>query len=261
MASKDELILRSQEYAGRFKPKPRILYAVLGDGAGNIDVTDRPGWAWVRIGGETGRLTQAINKRAPHIHNYPISVGYEDTGGRDLHVLGVNDRMFPGNQPWDGGGNVAAHATSHQFPDGADIVWLQKQQLVPLLARPADPADLTVVINADYYETTTGLWDYYDGETFDFTALLPASGSQIRALYLNRDDGLVYSIAGPAFPSFPPVSFVTKMPTLPAGVLPIAAIFLNAAASTITFDQIFDIRMIFGTVGAPSNTILAWIGA
>ena len=49
--------------------------ALEGDGNGNIDVPNQPGYVYIRVG--DGDLGQAFNNRVPRADNLAIDVGYD----------------------------------------------------------------------------------------------------------------------------------------------------------------------------------------
>lgn len=228
---------------------------MLGDGSGNVNVPDRPGYVYVRIGGGTGRLTIAINKRVPHIHDYPVSVGYEDTGGKVLHVLGVNDRAFPSTTPWDGEGTVGQHASQHMLLDGADIVWVNKKQFLPFLARPTTPTSVAVQIYPDYYPTATG-WAYYEGEIFDLTPYLPAAYPDAKFVLLSFDPvtGTINVIEGDPFNIYTQSDMVPYIPAPQVDLYPLAAVVLTYLGDAVTFNDIYDARVFLGRLGTGAGT-------
>lgn len=248
--TKNELLVRSKTFRKSFKPMPRIQYAVLGDGAGNVAVDGRPGYVHVRIGGETGRLTIAVNKRAPNINNFPVSVGYEDTGGRILHVLGVNDRVFPADSPWDGQGTVGQHANQHMLPDGADIVWVNKKQILPLMVRPTNPTSTLVEIYPDYYHSGSS-WNYFEGSTIDLASHAPAAYPYARYVLLsfNLEDGTVSTTDGPQFPLYVQADLIPYIPSPPEGEYPLAAVVMTYQADPVVYRDIYDVRLLFTPVG------------
>lgn len=238
---------------------PRIQYAVLGDGSGTVAVSGRSGYVYVRIGGETGRLTTALNKRVPYIHNLPVSVGYEDTSGSTLQVLDVHDRMFPSGTPWDGESTVGQHASQHMLSDGADIVWINRKQILPLLVRTTDPISTSVVINPDYYRTSTG-WAYFDALTVDLSSYAPAGYPNAKYLLLSLDpsDGSITVTEGSEFAMWVQAEDMTPfIPTPPVNEYPLAAIVVTYLGDAISYNDIYDIRQ-FLSLYSPAAISSRW---
>ena len=258
MRTKDELKTKGQAYRESFKPMPRVLYAVLGDGSGNVEVTGRPGYVHVRIGGETGRLTVALNKRVPHIHNFPVSVGYEDTSGSTLQVLDVNDRVFPEDQPWDGEGTVGQHASQHMLPSGADIVWINRKQILPLLTRATNPTSVGVEIFPDYYRTSAG-WAYYEGEIVDLTPYLPTAYPEAKFVLLSLDPQTetITFTEGVTFNIYTQSDMVPYIPAPPTNQYPLSAVVLTYLGDAVSFNDIYDARQ-FLSLNEPSQFFDWW---
>ena len=256
--TRDELRTKGRTYRESFKPMPRIQYAVLGDGSGTVEVSGRPGYVHVRIGGEMGRLTVALNKRVPHINNFPVSVGYEDHQASTLQVLDVNDRVFPEVQPWDGEGTVGQHASQHILPDGADIVWVNKKQILPLLTRTTNPASVGVEVYADYYRTSGG-WAYFAGEIVDLTSFLPSGYPNAKFVLISLDPqtGTLTFTEGADFNIYTQSDMTPYIPEPPTNQYPLSAIVLTYLGDAVLYNDIYDARQ-FLSLNEPSQFFDWW---
>ena len=71
--------------------------ALMGDGAGTIDVPNQPGYVYIRVG--DGDLGQAFNNRVSRADDLAIDVGYDpitDPARRIFQVLNVRMADYAG---------------------------------------------------------------------------------------------------------------------------------------------------------------------
>lgn len=108
-----------------------------------------------------------------------------------------------------------------------------------------DDPNLTVKINRGGFWKNEAVWV----ETTDVTTqTLPAPSSGARYyLVCLRDTGLVSAVPGPVASSNP------ALPTVPAGYLPLAAVYVPAGTTKITNDLIIDVRPWFRAGVATKN--------
>jgi hypothetical protein len=146
--------------------------AVMGDGSGNVSVSGKPGWVYVRM--LDGQSAQAYNGgKIKEIEDQEISVGYSYLNPFLLQVLDVR-HTYAEALPYS---NSGPHAASHMhlFPNGGDdVVWIDARQWMPLRVGPAGGLSVRV------YKTTvwksTG-WEEID-DIIDLTSHVPGTGAR-----------------------------------------------------------------------------------
>lgn len=253
--------LRAEHAAQKFynKRQNEPVEALVGDGAGNVDVAGRLNWVWVRVRGDADRVAVAYNASArlfaeddsvnllwvkrTGIGYYQIT-GYSGAVSYDIYGSGSGDQTGTG---------VKAHAWQHERRDlgqgGSDPLDVYARMIVPLRARAQTVPNMTVHVETGP-NPLTGRW-YAGGDSAAFT--VPAGIGQARwdLLYLGNDDAL-HVLAGAVAVGTTP----TKL-DMPLGSVPLAYVYLANGQTTITEDEIFDARLIVGFVSETGGAVLS----
>lgn len=247
-------------YTKRVEGKRETIQALLGDGAGNIDVSGEPGWVWVRLNGDPDGVTEAKNRStAPLVYGtvvdlqrvWPGGLGYYELVGLGAGIIYENPTVGPGTGSGVGGAAIiAAHAPQHSIGDhgvsGFDPLTVNVRALAPLRARAQTTPNMTVQVDAGYYfinsfklfpSTTSGA----------FTAPVPPSSAKYDLLYLGSDDAL-HIVAGT-----PVIGGTPAFPAVPANSIPICFVYLANTSTVIGESQIVDARVIL-TASVPALT-------
>ena len=244
-----------------------VYAALLGDGTSdeNVEVTNRPGFVYIRTGNEQS-ASQAFNNRVPNRYDLPVYVGYTNTQPTLLQVLDIRQQAYVG-----AGNNpvvlVPGHHQTHEFgnsEDGSDVVWIEKQQYKEALAKPTDPASMQLYVNPILYQYEDG-WQYYaGGNTADLSGYVPSTTHRARYLLVSIDaatNALQYT-SGTVFNSYSPPSDLTDaLPTPPFASIPVSAVYLRTTTTALTFEDNlgYDPRLIVSGTGglvtaAPTGT-------
>lgn len=230
------------------------IEALAGDGVGNMNVTGRLQWIYVRMAGDSTKVSQAYNRSGyTFAENDSIVLRWVKRTGMGFYQVDG----YSGSVVYDvsgGGGSgtgtgVANHAWQHERMDagqgGPDPLDIFARMVVPLRARPQTVPDDTLYVEAGYNPLTGNYWAGGNSASF-FPVPGTAGQARIDLLYLGSDD-LLHIVAGT-----PVGGGVT--PTLPAVVVPsvpLAFVYLAYGQLTIVEGNIYrDPGILRSPVGA-----------
>lgn len=251
------LRLKAENSAKAFyqRRQNETVEALAGDGVGNLNVTGRLQWIYVRMAGDATKVSQAYNRSAfAFAENDSIALRWVKRTGMGFYQVegysgsAVYDIFGAGSGSGTGTG-LAAHAWQHERMDagqgGFDPLDIFARMVVPLRARPQTTPDLTMHVEAGYNPLTGNY--YAGGDTASFGPVPAVAGqARIDLLYLGSDDAL-HIVAGT-----PVGGGVT--PTLPAVVVPsvpLAFVYLANAQLTIAEANVYmDPGILRAPVGA-----------
>lgn len=231
--------------------KPNLVPGLCGayvNGQKTLKVAGRSDFIHVRLRGATSEVIQAFNDAVTAHWDLPILV-YRDPDFPDIWKVWGRD--ISRYEDWGDVSYLPPHADAHSFAGGktgADVVWVFKQQMMPLLTRPNATATMSVYVQSDYY-----LWDgqyhWWPGSgTADLSGYRPTGGANVRyiTLYLDGSTGLLELLTGEEFsaiyPPDNPESYI-PVPTPDQGI-PLAGIKLLTGTNFIGWGELFDIRNI-----------------
>ena len=231
--------------------RPQRFRAIMGDGTGAVKVPGKRNYVYVRRLGR-GLIEECLNNKAPARDGLPIIAGCSHESPDLLQVLEVDWTSFaePGSYAY-----APPHHESHEFRNvygGDDVVWVQKQQVLPLLAHPTSPVSMSVVVLDDWYPWDTG-WHYFEEVTSaDLTAHIPALAGQARYVLISVDgatEALQYTI-GDLFPILlPPADAENMIPAPPLGSIPIVGVYLTGVTTAIDWGNLYDLRLFNQPIG------------
>lgn len=252
--------LRAEHSAKDFYNRRQNLpvEALIGDGTGNVDVTGRLNWVWVRIRGDSYRVAVAYNASArlfaeddsvnllwtkrTGIGYYAIT-GYSGAVSYDIYGSGSGDETGTG---------VKAHAWQHERRDlgegGSDPLDIYARMVMPLRARPQTVPNMTLYVE-DGPNPLTGKW-FAGGSSAAFTVPGGPASSRYDLLYLGNDDAL-HILLGTAV-----VGPSATRPDMPLGTVPLAYVYLTPSTTTITEAIIKDARLIVGFVDVTGGLLV-----
>ena len=237
---------------GTREPKRPIFRGLTGDGTGgdtrtHVRVADEPTRMYVRVDGR-GVLEAVVSTNVPMRHDVPVYIGPTQENLDVYEILGINfvEMDSPGGYAY-----VPSHHWSHEFGStvyGADdVVWINKEQFLPFLAAPTDPPSTDLYAYPGFYLYLTD-WQYFPGgNTGDLTAYNPAAGlGKYILISINAETNTLSITDGVAFAPFPPSNPATRIPTCPAQHFPLMAVFLLNTTATITWANLYDVRLMVG---------------
>lgn len=248
------LLAAFEDLLALFQTKVKAYPALMGDGAGVVNVPLRTGWVYVRMSGSDS-VVSAYNDRVPIINDMPILVGYEPFAPTLFQVLGIRHVYNSvSSVP-----KVPAHHKTHEWlvaDGGNDVVFSLARQLMPLRV---SASGMVLTVYASPYKTESG-WKEITG-TLNLNAYVPGSGA-CWALVSLTSTGVLAVVTGTVKASRT-LLLVTDIPALPSGNYPLAGVVLyfgqTAIVETSTTQDILDLRFagaggsgdVAGAVDAP----------
>ena len=260
MSRRGELIRARRRYHTGLEtrePIPDRFIARMGNGEGVVEVPGKgPTTVYVRGWGRTaaaGRgIVEVLNTRVPNRNNLHVVVGYDPVRPDTLQVLEV----FEGGMSSGLGAYryVPHHHEAHEFRNiigGDDVVWIQSQQFVRLLAYPTSPESMRLNVYEGFYPwLTTSRW--FPGGVANLAGHVPAGPGMARYTLVSIDGAtntLQYT-DGPVFPwLMPPVDPSLMFAVTPAGCVPIVQVALINGTTSLGWDELFDVREFFSPSG------------
>ncbi len=208
--------------------------AIMGDGAGTIEVPGYPTLRYVRAKGSDIPLI-VHRGGAPDAEGQPVWVGYDDLN-RVVRILG---ERFTDGTSTPGGGGIVAHADSH-FATGSDPVYIDSRQIVPHLAWATL---LSIRVNGGW-AIVAGQPVHTTTQNVDMTSHVPVSGA-LYALIRVSDAGALDVQEGTPVDSLADLSYA-DIPEIAEGYAAIWAVRLYAAqtaiSNSITSPDLVDLR-------------------
>lgn len=183
----------------------RRLYGRLGyfDKTKNLKrvrVTDRPGYAYVRIG---DGVNVAKNMGAPYRYDLPVILE-EDADG--LIIVGADPGGFISAWTGSGGHTYSVAPHTHKFRSGLDYeiegIRIDPGRIYPVMGQ------LKVGIRPFRYQKPNGAWETFEGGMVDISTHKTELGDwQWRWVIVgvNTSDNTTFSVAGPVTPTFQPL--------------------------------------------------------
>lgn len=218
------------------EPKQVRVRALIGDGNGTVDSPQGVPWVIARLYGDASRQVQAYNGTGidpAEGMSVLLLLRYQEGRATHYEVERLsNDVPYPGYNPSPSGG-VPAHAPSHEFRAGGgwDAVNVYERAITSLRVNAQTTPDLTVQVAQGYYSLDGQLYFFIGGNSIAFTP--PGSGSRYDVLTLDSGGNLFIEVGAL---SVPPVF------TLTTGRLPLVAVRLIAGQTSVTEDDLFDVR-------------------
>jgi len=246
---------RFEEVLAQYEPIRPADPALMGDGLGNVAVSGRDGFVYIRVGSELV-VGQAYNNRVPNRENLPIIVGYSSDQPALFQVLSIREVYAGADSGHDMIPQVVAHHNSHELGNadgGDDVVYVQKQQILPLLAYETDPASMYINVASDWYPWQSG-FKFFEGATSaDLSGYVPTTSGQARYLLVSVDGAtniLQYTEGDTWSLYLPPADLSSLVPDAPAGSVPVVAIYLPYGTTALTREtNLYDVRILISPVG------------
>ncbi len=243
----------------RASEKREITRGLLGksddDGTYTVRVSERPGWAYVRLGPE-GNLGHSIafNSSVPYRANLPVKLKRMDDYGNFM-IVGIDEfriSQFMGNS--SDTFNAAPH--SHRLGSGLEYE-IEMERLSAGRVRPW--SGLTIHITPFRYQKSDGTWDTWLGGTIDLTSFKPAStGNWSWVLVgVNPNDNSAVAVAGTEYSYATPLTIDLIDDIVFSGKIPCGAIKIRNDDTELTdWRDYEEAHFWFGSGG--SNSGLPW---
>jgi len=180
------------DQAVRSSQKRQFYHGILGDGAGNIVVTDAAGnikqdYVWCRIdfGGQSISVRPVLCTKTAQLYDLPVLLLpniYDE-----LEVAGLDQeqgRYAVGER----GIETGPHSWTHTI-SGPDPILIDQRQILGGAVLPnINAPDFEVTITAFFYETTTGMQNVSQ-QNVDLSSYVPATGQTFVIITYDPDTG------------------------------------------------------------------------
>lgn len=251
--------------------KFQFVYALLGDGQGNVDVPGRENYVYIRYERASDRVSQVFNRTVTGGHNTPVVVGYLPWQPDLQQVLDVNWQAWIKQEGvWsdENIGTNAPHGPSHIWSDnevGSDTFNIYTRQIFPLrLESLSTTSSGSFAVRVQPYGLS--LNDQYrywpGGPNLDLSGLVPATGSQRYALvYWNPFGGEgIYGRLGVVTGSLAPHDGVNTpdRPSEPSGTIPSGFALLYGGQAGVYETNLYEARELLtpnSSIGGGSEAI------
>lgn len=228
------------------------IAGVLGmvvNGVQTVEVPNRPSYVYVKVRSSEAEIIQAFNSKVAPVYGLPVIIQWQ--GNR--YIVVERDGMRYSN--WiDSSAYLPRHASTHEWSGSAgDIVFSSQEQLLPLVPSPSGVAGCSAILIGDYkLMDTSGAFLYSPYKmTEDLTAYNPSSGAVMILVALDAQDGSLHYETGTVFDETltGTSDVLSRIPNNPdiSRYLPIAGVRLTNGLANITWDNIYDVRQMFGT--------------
>jgi hypothetical protein len=220
-----------------------------------VSVPGRPSFVYVRVHGNNSEVIEAFNDTVSPILNLAVVLTRDELTPNYYRILRRDVAKY---QDWYTP-QIGYHAAQHEFGGtgsmGQDIVWIQKQQFVPLEVRPMSTSGSTYqcFVDPEYYQWNAVYQFFSGGSTPDLAFLRPAGNLQglFLGVYMDGNTDSLQYLTGTQFTHTPwPDNYRALIPTVPTSVgIPLAGILLTHEMTGINWTQIYDTRAILGNGG------------
>jgi hypothetical protein len=221
----------------------------LGDGAGNVSVSDRPGWSWIRFDASPNKVSIIYNKYQNWAENTYVVVGKQHPDDPYDQVLWVNLAAYglTIDLATSAYYSVSPHGETHLW-GSTDPAWISTGNVVDGRINATDPYSMQVFVEEFLYAHNCAVVRY-PGEFIDLTAYIPSGlygGSVHRyaLLYLDKAAGSVGVVSGDTIST----DFDPTVPATPENSIPLGVVDISGLTTQITAAEIFPWKMIWNAV-------------
>lgn len=215
-----------------------------------VEVYNRHQFVYVRLRSNQNELIQAFNDKVTPSYGLPVLVRWQ---GNRYVIVGRDTLRY---SDWgDFAPYLPRHAPTHEW-GGSDVVFVDRQQFLPLLAFPSgSDTGPNILINEYVWETGSGSFTFIPTQSSpDLTVWNPSGSNAVMVLaYLDTNDGLVkYKVGSGSYFSSLLTGTADVLPYIPppsSTQLAIAGIRLMSGTQVIGWDEIYDVRQFFGGGG------------
>ena len=206
-----------------------IFVAITGRADGTV-LTDIPGVIYVRniLNGQVLAVYNGIVSNRPNVQ---VEVGRRvDQPG--LWRIKGETQIF--SQPATGS-EIGVHASQHEFPDGSDIVWLDRKQVLTLTVLVEDAENFVVRVYGGIIRTG----DTYikvDTQSFDLSAYVVSAGAVFVNIEAN-ENGVLSANTGTNFGA-PEIASAADIPVPTGGNVLIATVLMFESQTELINEEI-----------------------
>ena len=209
-----------------------VFDAIVGRADGTVR-TSVPGVIYVR-NVLNGQVLAVYNTTGPLRATTQVEVGQRVDMPGFWQVKGVK-QVFSSDSGTSAGDEVGFHHAQHEFPHGADVVWMDRKQVLTMTVLVSDGASFIVQVYGGVIRTG----DTYvkvASQTFDLSAYVVTAG----AVFVNieaDESGVLSAHVGTTFGA-PVLASATDIPIPTGGNVLIAAVLMYESQEELTNDQI-----------------------
>lgn len=221
--------------ARNLRKKGPFLRGLLGDFSGNVAVSGRPGYFYVRVEKPGGYEVGIFPGRVRALNNLPVRIETHPVTGVQF-IAGADDETiaYGGTDP----GSIPAmelHGITHGWGGDDMLMWLHTMQIFPMRCQPHETVNTSVVIQAGTYYSEGVFCVLAAPLTVALSSYVPSVGHKYILLYLDS--------AGVAGVQDDNAQLLADLEPAPAGTFWVAAIRLAAGAG-IGWQSIIDLRFL-----------------
>ncbi len=221
-----------------------------------VEVPDRPSYVYVQVRSSSAEVIEAFNQKVAPVYGLPVLIQWE---GNRYTVMERDTLRYSNWQDYSA--YLPRHASTHEWIGSAgDVVFVSQQQFLPLMPMPSGSlAAPNIIINDYSLMTVTGTFQYFPAQaTPNLTVWNPSSptGAIMVLISLDAVTGLLsYTVgSGSVFGNWL-TGTNDVLPFVPADTnigryLPLCAVRLTNNTTTISWDNIYDLRPIYGATRA-----------
>jgi hypothetical protein len=242
--------------------KPKYIGGLLGaykNGRKRVRSLTRPGYVYVRLGGNDSEIIEALNFNVQETWDLKVLVTESDSNPGIYVVVGRDIGQY---DSWPTASSaLIRHGATHSFGNGSDPVFIYKKQMVqPLQAHPTNPRSNALRVEGDFYIWKNEIKYFPGGNTTDLSVAKPTNSNAARWLtvYLDGDNNALAYQTGTDFTlisytSMVPTGIVYYIPEVSPSVgIPLSAVYLTTGSSTFGWDDYQDIRNFLDGGGSPA---------
>jgi hypothetical protein len=220
--TKKKLIHDLRKKFSSLQQTQKVIYGLLGDAFGQVDVPGRPNYVYIRIPGYP--LSTVYNDRVKPKMDLPVLCGYDPIQPDLFQILSTRTsqpRLVNSTKPVYA---VPPHARTHEWmavQAGEDVTFTHLRQLMPY--RPTILGGMTM----HYYRNVAWIgdeWQLISGTLIDYTEAIPITGSRYMLTYLDVD-GHIKSMTGTTVGDITLLD-MDDIPNPIPGTIPLAAVRL-----------------------------------
>lgn len=234
------------------------IFGTLGlalSGQLTVEVPGRNSYVYVQVRSSQAEVIQAFNEKVAPVYGLPVECQWQ---GNRYVVVGRDTMRYSDWQSYSA--YLPRHAATHEFDPGNgagdDVVYVFQRQMMPILPSPSGTfTSNNVLVNEYTFMNTSGQFSYFAPQaTSNLTVWNPSSSTGAIMVLVSLDtsnDTLHYDVgSGSVFSAAltGTADVAPHIPTVPdiSRYLPIGAVRLINGTTLIGWDNIYDVRQIFG---------------
>lgn len=254
MTTQDEALLAWKRVFQEVQPKIRQKRGQIGDGAGNVEVSGRPGWVWIRYQDEQSKLSTVRCYIGYLAEDTPVIIGKRHPEDDFEQVLDLDWGTYSFNLTdyLLALLKVPPHGESHHGTYGSDPAWIDYSNFVFGRVAITDPASMIVNVEPFIYGYSQQVL-IFEGYALDLSGDVPASGHLYVLVYFDPDTTSVgYEIGDSVALAASPLVPALEDPN----AIPLGVVRLYAAQTEITIDDTWQRKIMLNPIGSDPLTPL-----